>query len=307
VIDEVRGEVCTTEGYYLGECCRWDHVRQELSWVNIAPGSGQMFRASVVGSEITIHRRYDFEGSPTAFAPLAQVGDGWIVAMGQSLYLMDAEGGVQMVASPEERHADTVRTNDGIADPWGRFWIGSMAYDFAPGAASLYRFGREGLRTIFEDVTISNGIGWSPDARTMYYIDSGPGTIQAFEVDESGEISSPRIFAHLDVDREGAPDGMCVDAEGGVWVAIWGGYEVRHYSPEGVLLGRVTLDTAQPSSCALGGPDGTTLYITTAQENMTVEQLEAEPHAGRLFCAEVGVRGLPLNAFDASRLPASRS
>ena len=295
---EYVAEVCGTEAYFLGECCRWDEVRQELCWVNVDPQSPQMLRARANGPDIDIIHRYGFEAAPTAFAPLSERDDGWIVATGQSLAIMDVNGDQTIVAEPEARHAGEVRTNDGAADPWGRFWIGSMAYDAAPGRGSLYRYDAgDGLSTIFEGVTISNGIAWSPDARTMYYVDSGPGTIQAFDADEDGQISNSRLFAHFDVDREGTPDGMCVDEDGGLWVAVWGGYEVRHYSPSAELVGRVRLDTAQPSCCALGGAQGTTLYITTAQEDMSDEQLRDEPHAGRLFCAEVGVRGLPLGTW----------
>jgi sugar lactone lactonase YvrE len=191
--------------------------------------------------------------------------------------------------------------NDGSADPWGRFWIGSMAFDYEPGRASLYRYHQStGSQTMLSDVTISNGIGWSPDERTMYYVDSAPGTISIFDVDGFGEISNPRLFVQVDVATEGAPDGLCVDSEGAIWVAMWGGYEVRRYAPNAEQIGRVRIDTAQPSCCAIGGVNGTTLYITTAREDMTSEQLEREPNAGRLLCVEVGIAGQPVNPYRTS-------
>ena len=296
---EYVAQVCTTDADFLGECCRWDEVHQELMWVNQSQGPGQMYRATVDGPEVTIVRRYELSGSPSAFAPVAGRDAGWILAMDRSLWWLDVQGGLQELVTPDAGQTTPVHTNDGAADPWGRFWMGTMADDASDGHAHLYRYSAaRGLTTIFEGLSISNGIAWSPDQRTMYHVDSGPGTIRAFDVDDHGEISNQRVFAQFDVAREGTPDGLCIDEDGAMWVAVWGGYEVRHYSSQGDLLGRVSLDTAQPSSCTLGGPGGTTLYITTAQEDMSDEQLAAEPHAGRLFYAEVGVRGLVLRTFD---------
>jgi sugar lactone lactonase YvrE len=202
------------------------------------------------------------------------------------------------LASPEARNVGEVRTNDGAADPWGRFWIGSMAFDLGAGRASLYSFHEStGLSTVLSDVTISNGIGWSPDRRTMYYVDSAPGTVFAFDVDDRGGVSNQTVFAQLDESTEGSPDGLCVDAEGAIWVALWGGYQVRRFSASGEVIGRVALPTAQPSCCAIGGANATTLYITTAREHMSPELLEKEPEAGRLFCVDVGVRGLDINPY----------
>jgi sugar lactone lactonase YvrE len=150
---------------------------------------------------------------------------------------------------------------------------------------------------MFGDVTISNGLGWSPDQRTMYYVDSGPGTIHTFDVDEDGEITNKQLFVQFDVKREGTPDGLCVDVNGAVWVAVWGGYEVRAYAPSGEQFARVGVATAQPSCCAIGGVNGTTLYVTTAQEDLDQATLDAEPDAGRLFCVDVGVAGLALEAY----------
>jgi sugar lactone lactonase YvrE len=295
-MDEFVAKPCTTDLYYLGECCRWDDVRQELYWIDVT--TGRFFRAKANGTRIDVVRTYDVGGYITALAPLESRSDGWIVALGQSISLLNTAGVMHEVAQPEARNAPEVRTNDGAADPWGRFWIGSMAFNAAEGRGSLYRFhGSTGTELMFGDVTISNGIGWSPDRRTMYYVDSGPGTIHTFDVDETGEISNKQLFLQFDVEREGTPDGLCVDAQGAIWVAVWGGYEVRRYSRSGEQLARVKVATAQPSCCAIGGANGTTLYITTAQEDLAQETLDAEPDAGRLFCVDVHVTGLPIDAY----------
>ena len=295
-MDEFVAEPCTTDQYFLGECCRWDDVREELYWVNV--DDGQFFRAKADLTVVSVVRRYDLGGHLTALAPMADRRDGWIVAMDQSLFVLSEDGELREVARPEAHHADSVRTNDGVADPWGRFWIGSMAFDASAGRGSLYRFhDSTGVETMFGNVTISNGLGWSPDRRTMYYVDSGPGTIHCFAVGERGDISAKRLFAQFDVATEGTPDGLCVDAQGAIWVAVWGGYEVRRYAPSGELVARVQVATAQPSCCSIGGANGTTLYVTTAREDMPAPLLASEPEAGRLFAVDVGVRGQSIDAY----------
>jgi sugar lactone lactonase YvrE len=296
VIDVWTAETCTTDAFYLGESCRWDEVRQELYWVSV--DSGEFFRASARGKNVDVIRRYDLGGFVTAVAPMENRRDGWLIARDQSLFSLNESGGLAELASPEERNAGEVRTNDGAADPWGRYWIGSMAFDGGHGRGSLYTFHQStGLATVLSGVTISNGIGWSLDRRTMYFVDSGPGTIFIFDVDDDGDIANQRVFAQLDVAKEGTPDGLCVDAEGAIWVALWGGYEVRRYAASGEVIGHVALSTAQPSCCAIGGANATTLYITTARENMSHELLEKEPEAGRLFCVDVGVQGVAINPY----------
>lgn len=148
------------------------------------------------------------------------------------------------------------------------------------------------------EIAMSNGLGWSPDQRTFYYVDSGFGFIYAYDVDSRGDLSNRRIFASFEVELEGTPDGLCVDMEGCIWVAVWGGAEVRRYAPSGKMIAHVAIDTFQPSSCAIGGENGTTLYVTTAREDMAPEQLERETYAGQLFCADVGVRGGALLAYQ---------
>ena len=287
---------CATEAYELGECCRWDEVRGELYWVDIP--TGRFFRAHADLNKVEILRTYELPGYLTAVAPMKERAQGWIVGLNQSICRLEESGECTELASPESHRTEEVRLNDGSADPWGRFWVGSMAFSEAAGEGNLYRYHESsGVQIVKSEVTISNGLGWSEDTRVMYYIDSGPGTIYAFDVDARGDVSHQRLFAHLDADSEGAPDGLCVDAEGSLWVAVWGGYEIRKYSPNGEQIARVEISTAQPSCCAIGGANGTTLYITTARENMSDEDLEREVDAGRLFAVDVGVTGAPLHTY----------
>ena len=295
-MQEFVATACTTELYELGEGCRWDDVRGELYWVDIL--TGRFFRALVDAQHVDIQRTYELPGMLTALAPFEDRTDGWIVALDQSIYRLTESGELTLLASPEGHQAAEVRMNDGSADPWGRFWIGSMAFNEEVGRGSLYRFHESSGAEIMEaNVTISNGLAWSADERTMYFVDSGPGTVWAFDVDANGDVSKQRLLVQFDVAHEGSPDGLCMDAEGALWLAVWGGYEVRRYSPSGEQLARVEISTAQPSCCAIGGANGTTLYVTTAREDMSDELLEREADAGRLFTVDVGVTGTPLLAY----------
>jgi sugar lactone lactonase YvrE len=295
-MEEFIASPCTTGPYSEGEGCRWDEVTSELQWVDVP--NGTFYRAHADGPQIEIIRSYELEGYLTAFAPMENRDDGWVVASNQSISYLFESGEMREVAAPEAHNGGDVLTNDGAADPWGRFWVGSMAIGALAHRGSLYRYHETtGAQLVLDGVTISNGIGWSPDEGTMYYVDSGPGTIHAFDMRPSGEISGKRLFAQFDVAREGTPDGLCVDVEGAVWVAVWGGHEVRRYSPSGEQLARVAVDAIQPSSCALGGAKGTTLYVTTAQTDLSPEELRDDPNAGRLFCVDVGVAGLALNPY----------
>jgi sugar lactone lactonase YvrE len=293
-VHEFVADACTTDAYFLGEGCRWDDVRRELYWVNIY--DGQFLRARADGPNVQVVECYELGGSVGVVAPYKQRGEGWIVARDRSLWHLSEAGELDRLVNLEA--PGDVRVNDGAADPWGRFWVGTMAHDAAPGRGSLYRWDdANGARTVREGVAISNGLGWSPDRRTMYYVDSGPAVVYAFDVDDRGELGAQRVFAQLDAASDGSPDGLCVDAEGAIWVALWGGGSVRRYAPTGEVIARVLVDTSQPSSCAIGGANGTTLYVTTAREELSEEVLATEPLAGRLFCADVGVPGQHLDSY----------
>jgi sugar lactone lactonase YvrE len=297
-MEEFVAEPCTTDLYFLGECCRWDEVRGELYWVDVH--EGHFFRARADHAAIEVVHRYDLDGNVSALAPLEDRADGWIVAMNQSLWLLSESGQLGEVAQLEG-DGEAMLLNDGAADPWGSFWVGSMAADETPGRGTVFRFRQStGAQAMFGDVTISNGIGWSPDRATLYFVDSGPGSIHSYDVNVRGEISRPHLFADFDTATEGTPDGLCVDNEGFIWVAVWGGWEVRRYAPTGELVARVRVPTAQPSCCAIGGANETTLYITTAQEDLATSQLDDQPDAGRLFAVNVGVTGRPLDPYRPS-------
>jgi sugar lactone lactonase YvrE len=302
-MDERVAVPCTTEKALLGEGCRWDGARDELLWVDVP--AGHLFSARFHESRLVDTILYTVPGHVTAVAPLASSTRAWIVAANQGFVYLAADGTVTVLAEPEATSGGKVRMNDGCCDPVGRFWAGSMAYDESPGSGSLYRYDGDGQVTrVLSGVTISNGIGWAPDGRVMYYVDSGPGTLSTFDYDlEVGAATNRQPFVVFDP-SEGVPDGMCVDSEGYLWVAIWGGGQVRRYTPGGVQIAVVHVDAPQPSCCALGGPDMRHLFVTTAREGLSDQTLAEHPDSGRVFVTEVDTPGLPASTCTDSQLVA---
>jgi sugar lactone lactonase YvrE len=190
-----------------------------------------------------------------------------------------------------------VRMNDGGADPCGNFWCGSMAYDEAEGAGALYRLTPDlTAAKVLGGVTISNGFGFSPDGTRAYYIDTPTRTVDVFDFAD-GDLTNRRSAVSI-ADGPGAPDGMTVDADGCLWVALFGGSAVHRYSPEGELLAVVPIPAAQVTACTFGGPDLDRLYVTTSRQGLDAGARAEQPLAGALFAVDVaGVRGLPVLEF----------
>jgi sugar lactone lactonase YvrE len=238
------------------------------------------------GGEPNQVRRITLDRHVGAVAPVA--GGGYVLAAGQGFLFVDETGSVSELAQPEAGNGH-VRMNDGACDPQGRFWAGTMAYDESPGAGTLYRLELDGhCSTVLTGLTISNGLGWSPDCATMYHSDSGTGVVSAFDFDgTTGAISARRTFVH--VDQPGiAPDGLTVDEQGDVWVGLYGGWAVNRYGPDGSLRATVQIPAAQATSCAFGGDDLSTLFVTTGRERLDEAALGRQPDAGRVFSA-IGV------------------
>ncbi|MFI6907389.1 SMP-30/gluconolactonase/LRE family protein [Nonomuraea sp. NPDC050394] len=273
----LRAEVVAPGTAELGECPIWDQDRGLLLWADLPTGLIHTYNPSActcLESAPTEHfaagvlegaaapgagfRGGDARGrgaDPRAGMVTAMAtrrGGGLVVARGDRLTL--EPGGVPLGRWDLPR--DT-RFNDGAVDPWGHFWIGTMCTD-RPGTAALYRVAPDGRTTTeLTGVTCSNGLGWAPDHRTMYYVDTPTRTLDAFDVHD-GRITGRRVVAQV---RGGLPDGLAVDEDGCVWVAVWDGAAVHRYTPEGRLDTVVETPCARPTSCAFGGG---TLYVTTA-------------------------------------------
>jgi sugar lactone lactonase YvrE len=279
IVEPVTGPVAAHgEGpvYFPG----WPGVR----WVDML--AGDVLELDPVSGQVT--RRH----VGTVAAALRPRADGGAVLALERGFAL-ADGSLREVRALAQVWSDPgIRMNDGGCDPHGRFYCGSMAYDARAGAGALYRLDPDGaVTTVLTGVTVSNGLAWSPDGATAYYIDSATGRVDAFDYD--GRLRSRR--AVVLVPREaGSPDGMAVDSDGRLWVALWGGGAVHCYTPEGRLEERVRLPVTQVTACAFGGPGLDELYITTSRQ--TVEP-GSQPEAGALFRYRPGVRGLPVLPF----------
>lgn len=218
-----------------------------------------------------------------------------IVAVDHELRLIGAGQTPRTLASAEGDRAEN-RFNDCRSDPQGRLWAGTMSKTRQPGAAALYRLDRErGLDLMIAGTTISNGIGWSPDGQLMYFIDSTTQQIDLFDFDSrDGSIAGRRVFAEIDP-ADGLPDGLTVDAEGGVWVCLFGGGALRRYSSQGALDAHIALPVPHPTCPAFGGEALSTLFITTTRHKLSASQLSKYPAAGSVLALQPGVSGMPAN------------
>lgn len=227
-----------------------------------------------------------------AAAPRA-VHAGFAVAVAEGFGLL-VDGELTMV-DPVLPEADR-RMNDAKCDSSGRLWAGSTRLDFAPGGGALHCWsGDRPSRVVASGLTLPNGLGWDVEDTVMYLIDSKSHRLMSAQYDrDDGEVG---VFSTLCEIAPGLPDGLAVDAEGCIWVAVWGGGEVRRYRPGGELIARVPLPVDQPSSCAFG--DDGTLYITTATSDMSETKLAQQPLAGSVFALSTHARGVPVQPFGA--------
>jgi sugar lactone lactonase YvrE len=221
-----------------------------------------------------------------AVAPVAGTKEQWIAACGTGIALLRVGGRLEWLGKPEDGNPVRTRMNDGCADPAGRFWAGSMAFDFTPDAGSLYRVDRDGTVTkVLDGVTIANGPAFDAAGTTMYFTDTARGRIDRFHVDpESGALSGRKVFVQMN--RE-SPDGMAVDDEDHVWVAVWGSSEVRRYRPDGSLAETVPVPTRQPSSVCLMGREQPRMFVTSAATGLDA----SDELAGAVFSMPVSFRG----------------
>jgi sugar lactone lactonase YvrE len=287
----------------LSEGPRWHEERQELLWVDILGRGFHRATLTADGRPDQV-RTMELDRHVGAVAPV--IGGGYALAAGQGFLFVDDAGSVRELAQPEAGHVE-VRMNDGVCDPQGRFWAGTMAYDESPGAGTLYRLELDGrCSTVLTGLTISNGIGWSPDGGTMYLSDSGTGSVYAFDFDGvTGALSGRRTLVHVDRPCM-APDGLTVDDQGDIWVALYGGWAVNRYAPEGSLRATVDIPVAQATSCAFGGGDRRTLFVTTGRGRLDEAALADQPDAGRVFSVTgLGARGPGCSPYRGRVSPAA--
>jgi sugar lactone lactonase YvrE len=274
----------------LGEGPVWDGRTQELVWVDILAGAVHRLDPS------TGRDRVLTVGQPVGTVAVRLSG-GYVAALRDGIAVLGDDGGLAFI-SDVEAELPTHRFNDGKCDRTGRLWAGTMRFDQAPGSATLYRVDPDHTVTpVVTGLGLSNGLGWSLDGSLMYFIDSLAGGVDVFDFDDGAGITGgPRRLVTF-VPEEGLPDGMTVDADGFLWVALYGGGQVRRYSPEGELDLVVRLPVGRPTSCAFGGAELDELYITTARQGQSSRDLAAEPGSGGIFRFRPAVRGRPDNVF----------
>jgi len=304
-MEQYEADLILDLGAELGEGPTWDADGERLMMVEI---NRNKVHFVIPGASLDKVETIDVGEPVGAVAP--RESGGFVAAAESGFVLYGADGEVELRV-PVEEDKPSNRLNDAKCDPRGRLWAGSVARQMQPDAA-LYRFDPDhSVHRILDGITVSNGLDWSPDESTFYYVDTVVRGIDAFDFDvERGTISNRRRFADLPAEYGAAPDGLAVDSEGCVWVAGPLGGTVLRFSPEGELIGRVELPVTQVTSCGFGSPGGADLFITTSAEDYSpafaesvgisaaeLEEMSAEAHRGALFRVTPEVPGLVPKPF----------
>jgi sugar lactone lactonase YvrE len=278
----------------IGEGPVWDERTQRLHWVDIRAGLVHRFSPSD-GSDLLLDI-----GQPVGSLGLGALG-GLVLATRDGFQLIPSSADQPALVVDVERELPNNRMNDGCCDSQGRFWAGTMDWDHVRGAGSLYRLEGSGgdltVTAVLRDVTVSNGIDWSPDGSRMYFTDSATQRVDVFDFDgSSGGITHRRPFVEISP-RDGIPDGLIVDSDGYVWVALFGAGAVRRYRPSGTIAGEIRLPVTLVTSMAFGGADLADLYLTTARHRLDEAALASQTHAGSLFVCRPGPTGRVSSRF----------
>ncbi|UQU62700.1 SMP-30/gluconolactonase/LRE family protein [Couchioplanes caeruleus] len=279
----MRVEQVTDPIVYHGEGPVWYPGWGGLRFVDMLAGD-----IMTLGPGGSVERRHV---ASVAAAVRPRRGGGAVIGVERGFALEAPDGTVTTL--PPLWSDPGVRMNEGGCDPDGRFYCGSMAYDQTPGAASVYRLDPDGsVQVVLDGVTVSNGLEWSPDGSRAYYNDTATSAISVFDYDPATGLTHRRTFAELP--DGGRPDGLTVDADGGVWTAVSNGGAVYRYGPGGVLEDKLEVPARKVTACTFGGERLDQLFITTSQENIDTRE---DPLAGALFRADVGVTGKPVRPF----------
>jgi sugar lactone lactonase YvrE len=279
----MRAEQLTGPVAYHAEGPVWAPAWGGLRWVDMLAGDVLSLEA-----DGTVRRKH--VGDVVA-ALRPRRGGGAVLALERGVALEDADG-ARTSLGPLWTDAG-VRMNEGACDPDGRFWCGSVAYGQRPGAAALYRLAPDGsTQRMLDGVTVSNGLDWSPDGSLAYYADTATHRVDVFDYDRNAGLTGRRPF--VEIPDDGNPDGLTVDADGGVWVALYGAGAVHRYGPDGSLDAVVEVPTSRVTACTLGGPRLDELFVTTSREGLGPDD---DPLAGSLFRVDAGVAGQPVREF----------
>ena len=270
----------------LGEGPIWSADTNSVTWTDITQNTFHT-------ADIDTGKTMSF-GVPSMVGAIAHSKDGGYIAATQKGF---ARIGVDGKYSPLHSFLpDDMRMNDGKVDPSGRFWAGSMALSFEKGRGSLYVLEKDkSYRSILDDITLSNGMGWSPDAQYFYYIDSVPGVLKRFDYDlHTGQISNPKDLITFD-SSSGIPDGMSMSSDGKIVIALWDGGRIEIYEPSGEKVSEITLGVSRPTSCTFAGPNRDILIVSTASQGINRAD---EPLSGKILAVTgTGLIGLPTRRY----------
>jgi len=277
----------------LGEGPFWNTPTQKLGWVNILKGE-----LHFLASEMGVDQVYNFN-QYIGFAVPRASGE-YLIGLQNGIANINLENtNLTWIAQPESNIPGN-RFNDGKCSPDGRLFAGTMAVDERPEAGSLYRLDKDSsICTVISPVSISNGLAWSPDGRKLYYIDTPTSSIVAYDYDlQTGSIQNPHVVIRIPAET-GWPDGMTIDHEGMLWIALWNGAKVVRYNPgNGQKIGEISLPALNVTSCTFGGPNYSRLFITTAWKGMTPQQRDRYPESGDIFAVDTDVQGRPVDLFQ---------
>jgi len=288
-MDIWRPDLLYKADFILGEGARWHVEWQKFLFIDIKGkliGTCNPANGKVVTQKVS--------AMPGMLAPAEN--DKLLVALQGRIVLLDLATGKTVKLTKFKEDAEN-RSNDGACDALGRLWVGTMNINARSGAGNLYCYNGKLIKKI-EGTSVSNGICWSQDNRTLYYIDSFLCHIKAFDYDlATGSISNERIVVEI-TEPNTLADGMCIDSEGMLWVAIWGGSCVNRYNPlNGACIGKIKINAPHVTSCAFGGKLMNQMLITTAKDGLSAKELKKYPHSGSLFMVKLKVTGLPTASY----------
>ena len=279
-------------GAQLGESPVWHEGQKCLYWVDILRPAVYRLDPNTGVNEVC-----NLDKLVSAVIPT--VGPELMVTTQDGVEILDFDNGtLRQFCNPEKGRPEN-RLNDAKVGPGGAIWVGSMRMDAARPTGGLYRVNKSGGFALKEsDITVSNGLAWSPDKGTFYFVDTVPGLIYAYDcVQGTGELSNRRVFAEISP-AEGRPDGITVDTDGGVWCALWDGWSIRRYRPDGEIDFNVEMPVPRPTSLCFGGEGNSTLFVTSARTRLPASTLSEAPLSGGVFAAQPGYSGCPSNFFN---------
>lgn len=268
----------------LGEGALWHPQRQQLFWFDI-------IEQKLMTQEESGQVEWTFD-EPVSAA-------GWVsdtellIASATGLWRFDLGDGSRTILCPLEAKNSVTRSNDGRADPWGGFWIGTMGRQAQPEAGAIYRYYQGTLKTLFTDISISNAICFAPDRSVAYYTDTSTSRIMSVALDRNGwPAGTPQVFVDL-MPHGLNPDGAVTDASGTLWVALWGASKVAAFDRNGAAAGDVAIPASQVTCPAFGGPDFETLFVTSAASGLSAGETAYPSEHGKVFASAGVARGLP--------------